>query len=79
MSASTVQALLAIKANTRVALATALTERNAECEALRLKLSMLSAQPAATKPVVAKERVLPAHWQAAREHAMRTGKCVRVN
>ena len=37
-----VTALLAVKANTRVALATALVERNAECEALRMKLNVLT-------------------------------------
>lgn len=68
---TTINALLGDKRNTRQALATALAERNAECEALRLELSKLRSQPTAP-------RALPAHFAAARELAMRTGRCVRV-
>ena len=95
-------AMLAVRANTRIALATALIERNAECEALRLKLSeaalTLQQQPT-TEQLAADmaqdlhrasnrainnvapraQRSLPAHFAAAREAAMRSGRCVKVS
>jgi len=51
---NTVAALLADRKNTRVALATALVERNAEVQALRAQLSVAqrnATQPQATKQV----------------------------
>ena len=78
---STIAALLADKRNTRLALATALAERNAECQALRTQLSTASAPKAKplSRVVPAREpRTLPAAFIAARELAMRTGQCVRV-
>ena len=78
-----VTSLLAIKANTRLVLATELVARNAECEALRTQLSVMQGsgagtQPQASAPKVIAPRALPAHFVAAREAAMRLGKCVRV-
>ena len=82
MSTSTLNAMLAVRGNTRLALAAALIERNAECEALRTELAVLRgsatktvALAAPTNPV---RRALPAHFIAAREAAMRTGRSVRV-
>jgi hypothetical protein len=49
MSASTIAALLAVKANTRAALAAALVEANAEREALRTALSLARVELAAAR------------------------------
>jgi hypothetical protein len=107
--AATVEALVADKKNTRLALATALAKANAELVALRAANSVAQAPapapevtkfeaqldalraansvapapaPAASKwigrPVQVKERVLPAHFAAAREAAMRMGRVVKV-
>lgn len=86
-TASTIVAsMLANKANTRLALATALVERNSECEALRAEVSVLRAtktvapNPAPTRcaPNTVARKPLPAHFAAAREAAMRSGRSVRV-
>lgn len=85
-----VTALLAARANTRLVLATELVARNAECEALREQLAILrNPAPAHTHTVPASTatksiaprapRPLPAHFIAAREAAMRLGKCVKVS
>jgi hypothetical protein len=80
-------ALLSDKRNTRIALATALVEANAEREALRAALSLARVELAAAKnaatpvawPTAPKAaRQLPAHFVAAREAAMRLGRVVRV-
>lgn len=80
---STIAALLADKRNTRLALATALAERNAEVQALRAERNATPAPAPKAKPVsrvvpTREPRPLPAHFIAARELAMRTGKCIRV-
>ena len=46
----TATAMLSDKKNTRLALATALVERNAECEALRLEVSKLRGAGPAARP-----------------------------
>lgn len=79
-----VNALLAVKANTRLVLATELVARNADIEAMRMelsvaKLSHLAAVRHIPKPVVT--RILwqrPAHMEAARQEAMATGCVVRL-
>jgi hypothetical protein len=95
--AATVEALVADKKNTRLALATALAKANAELVALRAANSVAQVPapapevaqvvapapaPAANKwvgrVVQVKERVLPAHFAAAREAAMRMGRSVKV-
>ena len=88
MSTSTVQAMLAVKANTRLALATALAERNAELEVLRAEYGLLRERamktvaphstPARASQLDQPVRKLPAHFVAAREYAMRTGRVVRA-
>jgi hypothetical protein len=50
MSDSIVAALLGNKANTRLALATSLAERNAECEALRAEVGLLRTAPKTIAP-----------------------------
>lgn len=89
MSTSTVQALLSDRKNTRLALAAALAERNAELEVLRAEYGLLRERamktiaphstPARAAQLDHPVRKLPAHFQAAREAAMRLGKCVRVS
>lgn len=78
MSDSRIAAILADKKNTRAALAAALVEANTEREALRnaLALARIERNDALTR--VNTQRPLPAHFAAARELAMRTGRCVKV-
>lgn len=85
---SNVSAILANRANTRVALATALDAANTELQALRTQLSTLQATtarperrwPAAkdARPARTSGWQPNAQMQAARELAMRTGTVVRV-
>lgn len=87
-STSTVQALLGDRKNTRLALAAALAERNAECEVLRAEFALLRERamksvaphstPARAEQLDRPVRKLPAHFAAAREAAMRMGRVVRV-
>lgn len=69
-----VTALLAIKANTRLVLATELVARNTEVEALRALVSELSLYA----PKTIAPRALPPGFVAAREAAMRSGRAIRV-
>ena len=63
-----------------------LNERNTECEALRLKLSIAERNvttPEPARPVPRTQaqilaRILPEHFVKARELAMRTGHSVKV-
>lgn len=64
-----------------------LNERNAECEALRLKLSIAERNVTTPEPVRPAPRtqgqilarILPDHFVKARELAMRTGRSVKVS
>jgi len=89
MSSQVIASLLAVRANTRLVLATELVARNTECVALREQLAVLrnpapahmhtAPTPNAPKTIAPRApRPLPAHFVAAREAAMRLGKCVRV-
>lgn len=86
MSSTKVTALLAVRANTRPVLATELVARNAEIAALREEVAILQVSApwqtrtgaGNTAPKNVAPRTLPAHFVAAREMAMRTGKCIRV-
>lgn len=77
---TTIAALLANKANTRLVLATALAERNAECIALRARPVAPAAKTYAAIKTVAPRAtwVRPAHMEAARQLAMSSGSVVRV-
>jgi hypothetical protein len=105
MSSQVIASLLAVRANTRLVLATELVARNTECEALRTRLSIAQHEVAmfartahdaiarndgldpvtgaglpAPKTIAPRApRPLPAHFVAAREAAMRLGKCVKVS
>lgn len=77
MSDSRIAAILADKKNTRAALAAALVEANTEREALRHALAVTRIERNHLQGQV-NERKVPAHFAAARELAMRTGRCVKV-
>jgi len=90
MIMSKVTAIMAVKANTRLVLATELVARNVECEELRALVSELRVQLERERvcteyfnservaPKVIAPRTLPAHFVAAREAAMRLGRSVKV-
>lgn len=78
MSDSRIAAILADKKNTRAVLAAALVEANTEREALRQSLSVTRVERNDALTRINTQRPLPAHFAAARELAMRTGRCVKV-
>lgn len=74
-----VNALLAVKANTRLVLATELVARNATIEAMRMELSVAKlSHLAAVRHIPKQPWIRPAWMEAARQRAMASGCVVKL-